>query len=245
MVIFNSNYRVEVERCIIGTCLTGNYAIPLDYLKSSNFSNKERQIIFSLILKYGETEPIDMICIKRLILKHYDESTLFDVSSEMVKSIDLTFGNGCIDMHCLILLELDIRNKALVILQNELLKCRKDELAKIDTLKQCFNFLSNFNNDVFESIETINSYLLTNLGEHLDGFEEIYKAIPKLAERIKQKNFTNKIINNLGKINNSSFSFYRSNSLDIAIELLLKVIYSEEKKVEEMYHSLIKHTTQL
>lgn len=187
------NERIEIEEQIIGTMLNGFYLTALDILKPQNFEGLLHRQIFEIIQKHHLTEPIDLVNVTRLYNKAHKPPMTYLLTELCNKLIPRSVGK-----YCLILLELDIRDKFGELLGGyESASVLEEDFPSAKTWKDCRDHITHPDHDVFKAVDKIYSYIKHVKPDEVDEYAELMTAIPKLIDRIKRQVQVSHLIDSL------------------------------------------------
>lgn len=180
------NTRKELEKAVLGAVILENcYMVVQNILSSKNFTGNER-IIMQVIESVFPDVPIDTVLLAHQLRKINKPELIYDMG---VCQMNV---NSCHNVvsHALVLLQSDIKEKALSILQN--LYSKQDlEVDKVKVLEK-----KAFINQVIDSLSEAD--ILTILPGSVkflrscqiscSDLEELAESIPKKASKIKEVN---------------------------------------------------------
>jgi hypothetical protein len=225
--------RYRVEQQVIGLCLSGRHMACIDILKPQHFSDEFHRRLFTLIIEMANTESIDIITVsRRYTLKHKE-----------LRAGDITE----IQMHCLgksehtyslLLLEIDIREKFTSLIQGyEEASVKENDFESAAIWKQCREYLSSTDTDIFEGVDKIYTYLKSYKPDEVLEYEEMMQAIPKMVDRIKRTAQTFLLIENLER--NACMQGKREELFKITTNILITLMVAGE--VPKDLENYLKH----
>jgi hypothetical protein len=177
------NERQEIEEEIIGSMLNGFFLTPLDILKPQNFHDPLHRKIFELIAKNYATEPIDPVNISRLYKQAYTPPMTYRITELSQKAILRS-----INKYCLILLEMDIREKFSGLMKSyEATSVQENDFESAAIWKQCIDHIVHPDSDVFLAVDQIYQYIKSLKPDEVDEYAEMMQAIPKMIDRIRRQ----------------------------------------------------------
>ena len=193
------NARQTLESEIIGRALvsSSDAVRACDVLSPQNFSDPELKNIFAIIHARAGEQPTEawIITIEYQRIHGINKALLISQLCHMV-------GNSRdIWIPCLMLLEMDIREKMVALFVRKESRFKKEQnLELAAAMKQCRDHLADISIDVFEGVDSVYKYAKSYLADDYADIQEIVDSIPKRASKIRQQSRTNHLIDTLTQI---------------------------------------------
>jgi replicative DNA helicase len=231
--------RTNIEEGIIASCLftEANALLASDILSAANFQETVPQRIFSIIRDMAGKSPIDLITVSTEYFRRYNEYQYHYMAKISDK---LIYTN--IQHHCLILLEIDIREKFV-----EILKTKEHYFAKAQSfemaaaVKSCLDYIQNPSNDIFTAIQHVYEYLKQYLKENMEDVEALYESLPKLMDRVRSKSRIKNLIDQLNGIAAVQPTYEKQRMVQVLTDALITVISQNEVPLayKQIIHQLM------
>ena len=215
-------HRHRIEEQVIGLCLLGRHMRPIDILTPRNFKNELHRRLFSLIVEMAPNEPVDIITVSRRYTLAYKE-----LKAEEITQIAHVCLEHAENHYCLLLLEIDIREKFVKLLESyEKASVKATAFEDAAIWKQCRDHLASKDTDIFDGVSHIYQYLKAHRPDEVLEYEELMQAIPKLIDRIKSTTHTMTMLENLQR--NAKMQGARQELFDIATNILTTLMVASE-----------------
>src|SRR5690606_12395847 len=129
--------------------------------------------------------------------------------------------------YCLLLLEIDIREKFVKLLESyEKASVKVAAFEDAAIWKQCRDYLERRDTDIFDGVMNTYQYLKANRPDEVLEYEDLMQAIPKMIARIKSTAHTMTLLENLQR--NAKMQGARQELFDIATHILTTLIVDSE-----------------
>lgn len=228
--------RVYLERQIIGAALhqEGLALHIFDIIRPINFTD---ELCMHLALVINQMVQTDRQIDLPAVILSYNQKFNSSTYSKITEIADGFRGQNIKEL-CLILLQMDIREKSIAECKMKESLNAKDqnfELAKI--WKECHDYLSDQRNDILMQLPTIANYINQYDPENSELIIELSQAIPKVAQRINNADRINRATNIFKSIANNSLDNKRKYIINQLCELIVITI-SGAKLPENMENML-------
>jgi hypothetical protein len=211
--------RIQVERQIISACLNGFYLSPVDILQANNFKDPDHRDIFEIVKKYHLTEPINILTVS---IRYREAKGPLGVYKLM--DIADSYIGGDTAPYCLMLLEIDMRQKFITLLQDyEDSASESEDFESAAFWKQCREHIAFPENEVFTAIENTYKYIHHFRPDEVMEYAELMGNIPKLVDRIKSQTQVRLLVDSLKRQCNT-YGHQRETLLNITTDILVALL---------------------
>jgi replicative DNA helicase len=193
------NARQILESEIIGRALvsSSDAVRACDVLSPQNFSEPELKNIFTIIHSRAGEKPTESI----VITMEYHRIHGIMKASLITQLCGMVSNSRDMFIPCLMLLEMDIREKMIDLFIRKESKFKKSQnLELAAAMKQCRDHLADVSIDIFEAVDAVFKYAKSYLEDESDDIAEIFSSIPKRASKIRQQSRTNHLMDTLTAI---------------------------------------------
>jgi hypothetical protein len=122
--------------------------------------------------------------------------------------------------------------------ENEKAMVESQNFEMASMWKQCFDFITNPQTDIFEAIPQVKKYLSEYAKDELDKFNRLEASIPKMIDRVRGREKARKLLDTLTALENSiDFEHDRKMCIAILKDLLVTCI-SRLPMPENLYETL-------
>jgi hypothetical protein len=208
-------YRIEVQ--VLSACLNGRYWEALDMLKPFHFSDPFHSNVFKIIGELAQTEPVNIITVSKAYTKNHKELKAYEITQLM----DGYMGNE--GYWIMLLMEDNIRCTFVNLLEDyQATTLKERDMEGYEFWKECLTVLKS-SEDILQTVGQLGAYIKAFRPDEVDEYEELMKAIPGAANRMRKKEMTNQF---LSKIANMHHSTRHSDTVKALTDILRYVIAS-------------------
>jgi replicative DNA helicase len=230
--------RQYLEECIIGTCLLSeaNAIKAADILTPANFQDEFCRNIFHIIRDRAGKKTIDVVSVTLDYNHRYKEFRAYMITSIMERT-----PRTHLDHQCLVLLELDIRNKFSDLLTAREKRYVNDQVFEMAAVfKQCRDYIESMENDLFRSIDNMYQYLKQYLKDDIEEFTELYESIPKMVHRIRKHTKIRTLIAQLQSMAATENTYERQKLIEILTRSMMMVMSCNDipQEMKNILHHL-------
>lgn len=242
--------RQYIEEQIIGMALQheGLAIIAMDIVGPANFENplcKQIAEVFNVLIRRNTI--IDIVSVTLAHRRMYDNTSPYAITNLADKSVGISLKDKC-----LLLLQMDIKKKALATCQLYEKEASKNQLfEKAAIWKQCHDHLANPETDILEQLPIVYKYIGTYMEDGAEEFQMLVDAIPKVAKRILGTDRLDHLLKVLKVIGRQTLSRDREEILNMLSEIISHTVsgaplppqlFNQISQINESIHER-NHTT--
>lgn len=221
------NDRQYLEEQIIGMALQheGLAVTAMDIVGPANFQNqlcKEIAEIFNILIKRNTI--IDIVSVTLAHRRNFKDTSPYAITNLADKSVGISLKDKC-----LVLLQIDIKQKALEICihnENKASKAQQFEVASV--WKQCHDHLASPDIDILEQLPAIQRYAASYSEDGAEELALLVDAIPKVAKRINNVDRLKHSLNVLQVIGNQTLNRERQHCLSMIKDIIIHTVTAKE-----------------
>lgn len=219
-----SKYRQFLELQIIAAAFFHPEAAHevMSMVGQGNFGQQNIQNLYACIKFCAERGDLSGAQYLKEVSIRYPKQSPADLLREM----DANDMGGPIREKCLLLIELDMREKfGDALKQNELLATAQQDFEKATIWKQCYDYITDPRKDIFEAIPQVGKYLSNYAGDELEQWRKLETSIPKMVDRVRGMERSRRLIDTLTSLAASpNIESHRAECIEIVKDLLVLCI---------------------
>ncbi len=230
--------REALERAIIGAVvLESSYLEVSCILAPPNFGSPSRSVIWGCISDLHPM-PYDLVSLN-VELSHRGH----DLTRALVDCTSTVSFGGALRHHAMLLLEMDIRAKAVAVLDGLRAGLGTRDPEKAAHLNHMSAHMGDHGNDVLRAMVHIGRFLSSvGMEDELEAFGPLIAAVPVRAAGIKRQSQVRQLIGCLEGLAGSDLPFENRSALKVLVDLTLRALSG--RPVSGEFVNKLKDTTE-